>query len=254
MFNLKCLEDSRTLAEYAASQDDSIVKAIAAMPQSFFKASTVEALSLSMKYISDAAPSLPFYYYHIPSFDSITFSMQDFITSSRSLSINFTNLVGIKYTGLFDNPAFADITSILHKFDNIEILTGRDEMLVQGLSAGVKGMVGSQYNFGGELYNSIINEWNNFILNNNNCTKGNGIQVMNNINYWQSAAIDLIRIQTTNVSSTTNGNKYLNKFITKCDVGDARYPWIAASNDDQTQIENALKDWCDKYSSLVSFC
>ena len=93
-----------------------------------------------MKYISDAVPSLPFYYYHIPSLDSITFTMQDFITASQSPSINFTNLVGIKYTGLYNNPSFADITSILHKFSNIEILTGRDEMLVQGsiISARIK--------------------------------------------------------------------------------------------------------------------
>ena len=130
------------------------------------KAATADALSLSIKYISDAAPSLPFYYYHIPSLDSITFTMQDFITASQSPSINFTNLVGIKYTGLYNNPSFADITTILHKFDSIEILKGRDEMLVQGLSARIE-------RNGGESYSNIMNEWNEFILNNNDSNNSN---------------------------------------------------------------------------------
>ena len=252
-----------------------------------------------MKYVSDAAPSLPFYYYHIPSMDSITFTMYDFVQAAQTT--NFTNLVGIKYTGLYNNPSFEDVMLILHSFDSkIEVLTGRyhsasrlvllflyltdfdrtykhaayvyildsfgycvfvfvllcrDEMLIQGLVSGVKGMVGSQYNFAGELYNSIINEWNAKLMNNYpNCTENEGYASLSMLGDLQVAAIKLLQVETSNVSSTTNGAKYLNNLITTCNTGDARYPYLPISDDDKDQIKTGLQSWCQTYSNLVSFC
>ena len=74
--------------------------------------------------------------------------------------------------------------------------------------------------------------------------------LLEKINLWQSGAIDLLRIRI----QSNNGAKYLNKIITECDVGDARYPWIEASDNDKTQIENGLKQWCNSYASSVRCC
>ena len=130
----------------------------------------------------------------------------------------------------------------------------RDEMLIQGLVSGVKGMVGSQYNFAGEVFNSIINEWNINLMNNDNCTKNEGYNSLDKLGNLQVAAIKLLKAQTNNVSSTTNGAKYINNLITQCNTGDARYPWLSISDSDKSQIQSALQQWCSVYSSLVSFC
>ena len=116
-------------------------------------------------------------------------------------------------------------------------------------------MVGSQYNFGGEIYNKIINEWNNNLMNNyKNCTKNEGYNSLDKLNSLQVSAIELLKIQSNNVSSTTNGAKYLNNIITQCNTGDARYPWLSISDSDKNQIETGLQQWCSMYSGLVSFC
>lgn len=51
-----------------------------------------------------------------------------------------------------------DVVSLLENRPSLEILGGRDELLVQMLAAGLKGFVGSQYNIIAELYSQIRHE------------------------------------------------------------------------------------------------
>merc|ERR1719471_2423944 len=73
--------------------------------------------------------------------------------------------MGIIYTGMYyAESSFPDVLRLLNYADEngrtYEVLTGRDEMLIQCLVTGIRGFIGSQYNFAGELYNGIIKEYN----------------------------------------------------------------------------------------------
>ncbi|KAG8555478.1 hypothetical protein GDO81_017716 [Engystomops pustulosus] len=63
------LEETKDLAAHAASCG---ANAIAAVSPSFIKPSSPDALVLYLKEVASAAPSLPFYYYHIPCLTGIT--------------------------------------------------------------------------------------------------------------------------------------------------------------------------------------
>jgi len=48
-----------------------------------------------------------------------------------------------------------DVVTLLEDYPELEILGGRDELLVQMLATGLKGFVGSQYNIIADLYSQI---------------------------------------------------------------------------------------------------
>jgi len=99
-----------------------------------------------MRDIAKEAPSLPFYYYHIPSLTGVEFSMYDFAVAAGP---HIPNLMGIKYTGMYyAESSFPDVLRLLNYADEngrtYEVLTGRDEMLIQCLVTGIRGFIGSQ--------------------------------------------------------------------------------------------------------------
>ena len=68
----QCVRESELLAAHAEASG---ADAIAAVAPSYFKPGSVEALVESMRIISAAAPSLPFYFYHIPALTGVCFPM-----------------------------------------------------------------------------------------------------------------------------------------------------------------------------------
>ena len=69
---------------------------------------------------------------------------------------NVGNFKGVKYTGLYTYPGFMDVSRILNfKGGKYEVLCGRDEMMIEAITSGITGFVGSQYNMVGDLYNEI---------------------------------------------------------------------------------------------------
>ena len=207
------------------------------------KPASLEALTLSMKYVSDGAPSLPFYYYNIPHLTYVKqYTMYDFISYARSKDINFTNFVGLKYTGLYTQPGFSDMHKTISYFqDEFEMISGRDEMVLQALITGAKSMIGLSYNYGGELYNKLLDE---YYKPNHNLTK---------LHYLQTAGIELLDV-VFGVPGDKNGHKYLNGKITQCNTGDARFPFLPMADKDKQYIDSNFASWCLKYGDLVSFC
>ena len=66
------------------------------------------------------------------------------------------NFAGVKYTGMYTYPGMVDAQRIMnYKEGKFEVLSGREEMMLEALSIGIKGHVGSQFNFAGDLYNGI---------------------------------------------------------------------------------------------------
>ncbi len=126
---------------------------IGCMGPVFLKPNNVEQLVEFCEEVASGATDLPFYYYHIPSVSGVDLSMVDFLTLAGP---RIPNLAGIKFT----HNNFMEMQQCLQldggKWD---ILHGYDEVLLAGLSFGVKGAVGSTYNFMAPLYNQIITDF-----------------------------------------------------------------------------------------------
>lgn len=142
-----CLSDSKELANHAQRIG---ACAIGCMAPFFFKPATIKQLVSFCTEVAQAAPKLPFYYYHMPSMTGVNFSMVDFLEAA---SDKIPTLAGVKFT----YEDLMDFGQCL-KLENgrFNMLFGRDEILLTGLSLGATGAVGSTYNYAAPLYHRII--------------------------------------------------------------------------------------------------
>ena len=142
-----CLADARTLTAHAAQIGAAAVSALAPC---FFKPRNVDELVDWCEAVASAAPSLPFYYYHIPSMTGVTLPVADFLARAAD---RVPTLVGVKYT-YEDFPDYIASTKVASgRFD---ILFGRDELLLEGWKSGALGAVGSTYNYAAPLYLRVL--------------------------------------------------------------------------------------------------
>ena len=119
------LVDQQYLAAHAR---DIGAYAISAMAPMFLGPKRVEELGAFCKLISQAAPELPFYYYHIPGLNGINLPVLDLLKYADE---NIPNFTGVKYT--HDN---------MYEFDQCfrfwnykyDLLHGLDETYLSGLS------------------------------------------------------------------------------------------------------------------------
>ncbi len=142
-------------AKELAAHSEGLVDAICALPPSYFKPKTLESLLFYCSEIASSAPSIPFYYYHIPLLTGVDFPMIDFLKLAVKTIPNFG---GIKYSKY--NPS--DFAKCLHFNQGSQnILFGVDENLVSSLPLGATGWVGSTYNHLAPLYYEIISSYKN---------------------------------------------------------------------------------------------
>lgn len=141
------LVEAAELAAHAAAQG---AAGVSATCPSYFKIGCVAGLVDSMKVIADAAPNLPFYYYHIPALTSNRISMTEFLKLGGDA---MPNLVGLKYTSpeLHEFQQCVELDS-----GRFEVMWGVDEMLLAALVVGGKAAVGSTYNIAAPLYCRLI--------------------------------------------------------------------------------------------------
>ncbi len=139
--------ESRALAAHAERIK---AYAIAALGPTFFPVANVEGLVDFCAQIAAAAPSLPFYYYHIPAMTGVDLPMFDFL---RLAGRRIPNLAGIKFT----HENLMDYSRCLEfEEGRFNILFGRDEILLAALALGAPGAVGSTYNFMAPVYHRVI--------------------------------------------------------------------------------------------------
>jgi N-acetylneuraminate lyase len=124
--------------------------AISAVAPWYFKPSSVGNLVDCLAQITSAAPELPFYYYHIPALTGISI---DPVALLREASDRLPTFNGIKYTA----PTVDEFQELI-EFDDgrFDVLFGRDEMLIYGLTAGAQGAIGSTYNLAAPLYVKLM--------------------------------------------------------------------------------------------------
>lgn len=143
--------ESRKLASHAEKIGADAISSVAAF---YFKPTSVQNLVASVAEIASAAPSIPFYYYHIPTLTGVAMDMVEFLRLGES---QIPNLAGIKYTAstLFEYQACLN-----YKGGKFDILYGYDEMLLSALAVGAKGAIGSTYTFAAPLYLKVMEFFN----------------------------------------------------------------------------------------------
>lgn len=143
-----CVKDSRELAEHA---EEIGAWGIGAMAPPFPKIGRIEELTQYCEDIASAAPSLPFYFYHIPFFNGVYLPMLDLL---KSVEDRIPNFAGIKYTyeSLYEYNQCR-----LYKDGKFEMLHGQDETILSSLvMGGAEGGIGGTTNYNGRELNMII--------------------------------------------------------------------------------------------------
>jgi N-acetylneuraminate lyase len=139
-----CLEDARRLAAQAGTLGAAAISAIA---PSYFKPGSIDTLVACCARIASAAPETPFYYYDIPPLTGITLSSAEFLHRAPAA---IPNLAGLKYS----NPDLMTLQRCIGM--GFDVPFGIDEHLLGAMAMGVRGAVGSGYNFAAPVYRRMM--------------------------------------------------------------------------------------------------
>ena len=146
-----CLKESVALARHAEKIG---AWGVGAMAPPFPKIGRVEELVDYCAAIAEAAPSLPFYYYHIPAFNGAFLPMIDLL---KAVDGRIPNFAGIKYTyeSLYEYNQCR-----LYKDGKYDMLHGQDETILPSLAqGGAQGGIGGTTNYNGRELVAIIEAW-----------------------------------------------------------------------------------------------
>lgn len=140
------LPDAQALATHAQSIG---AAAIAAVAPSFYKPD-VQALAGWCSAVAQSAPSLPFYFYHMPAMTGVQVRMRELVPMLLDC---IPNLGGVKFTheDLFDYGC-----CVSRWGSRLEFSYGRDEALLPALSLGAPSATGSTFNLWPEVYLRMI--------------------------------------------------------------------------------------------------
>ncbi|WP_165219320.1 dihydrodipicolinate synthase family protein [Aquisphaera insulae] len=133
----------------AAQARDVGAAAVAAVAPSYFKpAGALELVEFCAPIAAEADP-LPFYYYDIPGMTGVRLAMSDFLRQAR---FRIPTLRGLKYS----NDDLLELQECI-RLDGgaFDVFFGSDECYLAGLCLGIRGAVGSTYNFAAPLYQKI---------------------------------------------------------------------------------------------------
>ncbi len=147
-----CLRDSVELAKHAVKIG---AFAISTMAPPFPKIGRIEELVKYCEEIAAAAPSMPFYYYHIPAFNGVYLSMLELL---KAVDGRVPNFAGIKYTyeSLYEYNQCR-----LYKDGKFDMLHGQDETVLNSLAqGGAQGGIGGTTNYNGRELIGIVEAWN----------------------------------------------------------------------------------------------
>lgn len=141
------LPESQAMASHA---EEIGADAIASMSPFFFKPENVDVLLAVLQAIGQAAPRTPLYYYDIPSMTDVHLPMVELLQQGRQ---RVPTLRGLKYT----NADFLQLQRCLQVEDGyFDILFGHDAVLAGGWTYGIRGAVGTTYNFMAPLYLKLL--------------------------------------------------------------------------------------------------
>ncbi|XP_037362223.1 N-acetylneuraminate lyase isoform X1 [Talpa occidentalis] len=142
------LKESQELAQHAAEIG---ADGIAVIAPCFFKSLNKDALINFLKEVAAAAPTLPFYYYHIPTLTGVKIRAEELLNGIQDKIPTFQ---GLKFsdTDLLDFGQCVD----QNRQQEFAFLFGVDEQLLSALVMGATGAVGSTYNYLGKKTNQML--------------------------------------------------------------------------------------------------
>jgi N-acetylneuraminate lyase len=142
-----CTRTSQKLARHA---EEIGAYAFSVMGPTFPKINRIEELVAYCEEVASAAPSLPFYYYHIPAFTGVNLPMLDLL---KAVDGRIENFAGIKYT--FES-LYEYTQCRRYKDGRFDMLHGQDETLLPSLAfGGAVGCIGGTFNYAAGLYRDI---------------------------------------------------------------------------------------------------
>lgn len=192
---------------------------IAAMAPTFFKPQSVNDLISFFKPIAAAAPNLPFYYYNMPSITGVSLPVHTFLTEAKQ---QIPNLVGVKFT----HNNLMEMQQCIHTNNGqFEVLNGFDEILITGLSIGVKAAVGSTYNYIPTIYKEMMDA-----MEIGNLEKAREMQ-------WK--AVQIIDVMIKHGGGVRGGKIFMK--LAGIDCGPCRLPITPCSKEEFEEIKEELK-------------
>jgi N-acetylneuraminate lyase len=168
-----CLPEAIALAAHARKAG---ATAVAVMAPSYFKPTTVQDLIDFCAPIAAEAEPLPFYFYDIPGMTGVRLKMSDFLYQAR---FRIPNLQGLKYS----NDDLLELQECV-RLDHgaFDVLFGSDECLLAGLCLGIRGAVGSTYNFAAPVYQRLMKAFENHDLEAARAEQGKSIDLIKTLN------------------------------------------------------------------------
>jgi N-acetylneuraminate lyase len=233
------------MMDMAAHAEAHGANAIAAMPPTYIRPTTMDALVATMGAVAHAAPKTPFYYYHIPIKTGVALSMPDFVAAANEAiptlnGIKFTDPTMNEFQLAFDFRFTKGAEWRVGKGPNM--LFGHDEMLIASLPYGTEGAVGTTYNFNAEVQYRILEGWNN----------GNVSAAL----FAQKATTSLISA-IVGVEKKVDG-AYIWKMLMDLigqPMGPARLPYTPPTQEGREALKVAVRAWCKEFKTIApSWC
>ena len=142
-----CLAEAIALAAHAQKAG---AAAMAVTAPSYFKPASISDLIDFCAPIAAEAEPLPFYFYDIPGMTGVRLRMSEFLYQAR---FRIPTLRGLKYS----NDDVLELQQCVRlEHGAFDVLFGSDECLLAGLCLGIRGAVGSTYNFAAPVYQRLI--------------------------------------------------------------------------------------------------
>lgn len=213
-----CVKQSRRLAAHAQEIG---AWGIGAMATPFPKIGRVEELVKYCEEIAAGAPSLPFYFYHIPAFNGAYLSMLDFLKAAEP---RIPNLAGIKYT--FES-LYEYNRCRRYKDGKFDMLHGQDETILPCLAmGGAQGGIGGTTNYNGRVLTGILEAW-----------KQGDLAKARELQDYAQDVIDVICQYRGNIV----GGKRIMKLI-GLDLGKNRTPFQNMTDEEEARMKKQLED------------
>ena len=223
-----CLRESVKLARDA---EEIGAWGIGAMAPPFPKIGRIEELVKYCETIAAAAPSLPFYYYHIPAFNGAYLPMLEML---KAVDGRIPNFAGIKYT--FES-LYEYNQCRLYRDGKYDMLHGQDETILPSLAqGGAQGGIGGTTNYNGRELTGIIEAWE----------KGD-IETAREKQNFSQAVINVI----CNYRGNIVGGKRIMKLI-GLDLGPNRVPFRNMTDEEEASMKKELEaigffERCNKF-------
>ena len=212
-----CLRESAKLAAHAEKIG---AWGIGAMAPPFPKIGRIEELVKYCEEIAAAAPSLPFYFYHIPAFNGVFLPMVELL---KAVDGRIPNFAGIKYTY---ECMYEYNQCRLYKDGKYDILHGQDETYLPSLAqGGAQGGICGTTNYNGREQVAIGEAW-----------KAGDLEKAQELQNFSQAVINVI----CNYRGNIVGGKRIMKLI-GLDLGPNRVPFRNMTDEEEASMKKELE-------------